>query len=290
MPQDKKAVINKIIPFSSVDGPGNRTAIFLQGCNIDCKYCHNPETRELCVHCGYCVTKCPGKALSFERDASLPTGERVIFHPEKCVSCDTCIHVCPHNSTPKGRMMTPAEVMDRVKKQIPFIRGISVSGGECMLHPDFLTELFSLARAEGLTTLIDTNGAISFEGKEELLSVTDGVMLDIKAFSDDEHRNVTGETNRTVLSNAALLGKKGKLYEVRCVIVPELYDTESSVREMGVFLKPFYESYPFRIKLIKFRSMGVRPEYMNLRSPTEEELSGLAGVLEKMGYREIICL
>ena len=128
-----KAVINRIIPFSSVDGPGNRTAIFLQGCNINCKYCHNPETRKMCVQ------------------------------------CDTCIHVCPNYSSPRTCEMTPEEVYAKVKKQIPFIRGISVSGGECMLHPDFLTELFRLAKQDGLGTLIDSNGNISFEDYPELM-------------------------------------------------------------------------------------------------------------------------
>lgn len=285
-----KALVNKIIPFSSVDGPGNRTAVFLQGCNIDCKYCHNPETRATCVHCGLCVKKCPAKALSFEKDASIPTGERVAFDPMKCVSCDTCIHVCPHDSTPKAKWMEVSEVMACVRKQIPFIRGISVSGGECMLEPAFLTELFTEAKAEGLTTLIDTNGTVDFRDQRELLSVTDGVMLDIKAFRDKEHRDVTGETNRIVLSNAEYLGEIGKLYEVRCVIVPDLYDTERSVTEMADFLKPFYEKHPFRIKLIAFRSNGVRTEYRSLRSPGKDDLMRLSGILKKKGYQDIILI
>ena len=65
-----KAVVNRIIPFSSVDGPGNRTAVFLQGCNINCKYCHNPETRKLCVQCGTCVKQCPAGALSFDENGN----------------------------------------------------------------------------------------------------------------------------------------------------------------------------------------------------------------------------
>lgn len=287
---EQRAAIAKIIPFSSVDGPGNRTAIFLQGCNIDCKYCHNPETRALCVHCGYCVENCPGKALSFRQDSSLPSGERVIFHPEKCIRCDTCIHICPHDSSPRTLEMTPKEVMDRVRKQIPFIRGISVSGGECMLHPEFLEELFTLARAEGLTTLIDTNGTIPFAGKDGLLSVTDGVMLDIKAFREEEHRWVTGAGNREVLENAVFLSGLGKLFEVRCVIVPGFYDVKSSVQEMGAFLKPYYEKHPFRIKLIAFRPMGVRREYQRLRSPRQDELQELSQYLSDMGYQDIILI
>ena len=74
--------VNKIIPFSSVDGPGNRTAVFLQGCNFDCRYCHNPETRNLCTGCMECVEKCPAKALA-DRDG------RVVFDPAACIGCDT---------------------------------------------------------------------------------------------------------------------------------------------------------------------------------------------------------
>lgn len=126
--------------------------------------------------------------------------------------------------------MTPEEVYARVKKQIPFIRGISVSGGECMLWPEFLTELFRLAKQDGLGTLIDSNGMIPFEDYPELMEVSDGVMLDIKAFEAAEHEKVTGFTNEMVLHNADYLARTGKLYEVRAVIVPDLYDTEKSIR------------------------------------------------------------
>lgn len=73
--------------------------------------------------------------------------------------------------------MTLEEVYAKVKKQIPFIRGLSVSGGECMLWPEFLTELFRLAKKDGLGTLIDSNGMIPFEDYPELMEVSDGVML-----------------------------------------------------------------------------------------------------------------
>ena len=176
-----QAVVNKIIPFSSVDGPGNRTAVFLQGCNINCRYCHNPETRALCIQCGVCVDQCPQKALEAAEDGS------IMYHPEKCVQCDTCIHVCPHDSSPRTAVMTPEETYKKVKKQIPFIRGLTVSGGECMLRPDFLEELFKLAKKDGLNTMIDSNGTIPFWEFPSLLEVTDGVMLDIKAFKNEDH-------------------------------------------------------------------------------------------------------
>lgn len=280
----QKATVNRIIPFSSVDGPGNRTAVFLQGCNINCKYCHNPETRALCSQCGRCVESCPAGALSLD-------GEGLIRYDEtRCVQCDTCIHICPHDSSPRTHDMTPEEVYGRVKRQIPFIRGLTVSGGECMLWPGFLEELFCLAKKDGLSTLIDSNGTIPFAHYEDLLAVTDGVMLDIKAFSDADHRRVTDASNRTVLQNAVYLAENSKLYEVRAVIVPDLYDAEKSVRQMGEFLAPYLKIHPFRIKLIAYRPMGVRKTYAHYQVPDQAYLMYLAEILTTQGFKDIIII
>ena len=181
-----KAIVNKIIPFSCVDGPGNRTAVFLQGCNIDCKYCHNPETRKLCVHCGACVEKCPAGALSINKEG------KVVYDSKVCVQCDTCIHICKNDSSPRTKEMTAEEVYAEVKKQIPFIRGITVSGGECMLQAQFMEKVFYLAKEDGLSTLIDSNGTIPFWEYPALMDVTDGVMLDIKAFDEKDHFSAAG--------------------------------------------------------------------------------------------------
>lgn len=278
-----KAVVNRIIPFSSVDGPGNRTAVFLQGCNIDCRYCHNPETRGFCQHCGVCADHCPEHALSV-------IDGHVHYEAEKCMQCDTCIHVCPHDSSPRTEELSPEEVYERVRKQIPFIRGISVSGGECMLQPAFLTELFRMAKEDKLSTLIDSNGTIPFSEYPDLMEVTDGVMLDIKAFDCGEHRKVTGASNETVLANAVWLAEHAKLYEVRAVIVPDLYDTEQSIRDMGAFLAPYLSIREFRIKVIAYRPMGVRREYACYQVPDQEYLNRLADLLRGYGFRNIIII
>ena len=279
-----QAVVNKIIPFSSVDGPGNRTAVFLQGCNINCRYCHNPETRGMCKECGVCVKECPEGAL--ERSAK----GKIIYHPEKCVQCDTCIHVCPHDSSPRTAVMTPEEVYTKVKKQIPFIRGLTVSGGECMLRPEFLQELFKLAKNDGLNTMIDSNGTIPFWEYPELLDVTDGVMLDIKAFENEEHVRITDTENKIVLKNAVYLAENKKLYEVRAVIVPDLYDTKMSIRQMGEFLAPYLEIQEFRIKLIAYRPMGVREEYAHYQVPGQAYLEELADILRTYGFKDIVII
>ncbi len=274
-----RAAVNKVIPFSSVDGPGNRTVVFLQGCNLDCKYCHNPETREICNQCGICVQTCPAGALLMEQG-------KVHYDADRCVQCDTCIHTCPFDSSPKTQNKTAEEVFDLVKKQIPFIRGITVSGGECTLYPDFLKELFVLCQSVGLTTLIDSNGTLDFL-KSDLLSVTDGVMLDVKAFDPQQHEVVTGFRNERILENAVLLAKCGKLYEVRTVVVPELFDASETIQKVGRLLQPYLKIQDIRYKIIAYRPMGVRKEYSHLETPKQEYLNSLAILLKNEGFQNI---
>ena len=276
-----KTTVNNIIPFSSVDGPGNRTAVFLQGCNIDCKYCHNPETRKLCVRCGKCVETCPAGALGRNEQGA------ITYDIGKCIKCDTCIHVCPHDSSPRTREMTPEEVYRVVKKQLPYIRGITVSGGECMLQPQFLEELFLFAKKDGLETLIDSNGTIPFWHYERLLEVTDGVMLDIKAYDEADHIHVTGYSNKTVLQNARYLMEHSKLDEVRMVVVQDLYDAAQSVRKTGEWLSGYADGGKVRIKLISYRPIGVRETYSHYQIPTQEFMEYLAGILKSYGLENV---
>lgn len=278
-----RTAVNKIIPFSQVDGPGNRTVVFLQGCNMDCKYCHNPETRELCVHCGRCAAACPAEALVLEQG-------KVRHYAEKCSQCDICIHICPHNSSPKTMQLTPQEVFERIQKQLPFIRGITVSGGECGLYPGFIEELFVLSRAAGLTTLMDTNGTLDFSKHEDLLQVTDGVMLDIKAFDNAQHHLVTGTGNELTLRNAVFLAGRGKLYEVRTVAVPELFNVKETLQKTAKLLSPYLRVQNIRYKIIAYRPMGVRKEYAHYSIPSKEYLDSLALVLKEEGFKSIVII
>ena len=93
------APVNRILPLSTVDGPGCRAAVFLQGCNLACAYCHNPETQNLCTGCGACVPACPAGALSLESG-------RVRWAAERCAGCDTCIRLCPRFASPKVTVLS----------------------------------------------------------------------------------------------------------------------------------------------------------------------------------------
>ena len=159
-----------------------------------------------------------------------------------------------------------------------------------MLRPAFIEELFKLAKKDRLTTLIDSNGTISFQNYPELLDVTDGVMLDIKAFDAKEHENVTGVTNEKVLENAVYLAERKKLYEVRAVIVPELYNTEESVRNIGAFLSPYLAINDIQFKVIAYRPMGVRKQYANYPVPSQEYLQYLAEILREYGFKNIVII
>ncbi len=276
------AIVNKVIPFSGVDGPGNRTAVFLQGCNFNCQYCHNPETIHTCISCGACLKHCPTGALQMEQG-------QMTYDITKCVGCDSCFTHCPHGASPRVRRLTAAETMKLVENQMPFIRGLTVSGGECTLHRDFLVELLTMAKAKGLHTLLDSNGSYLFETDPKLMAVTDGVMLDVKAWDMGEHWTVTGQPNDTVLRNLRWLARQRKLTEVRTVVVPGLFDYEQTIRNVCAVLAETGSLYT-RYKIICYRPNGVRQQYRHLESPSVDTLQRLADTAADYGLTDVVII
>ncbi len=274
-------LVNKLIPMSVVDGPGNRFAIFLQGCNFNCKYCHNPETIHRCIHCGDCVAGCPADALSM-------TEGKVVWDPVKCVDCDKCIATCTHGASPKVRAMSAADLMAEIEKAVPFIEGISVSGGEATLQAKELIPLFQMAKEKGLTALIDSNGGVDFSKGDlkSLLDISDGVMLDVKAWEKEDHLRITGRDNEPVKKNLAYLAEAGKIEELRFVLLDTL-DNEHSLREAAKVLGESIHST--RVKLISYRHFGVRKEYIDvLRAPSREEKDRLIALAKELGFHEVV--
>lgn len=257
------ALVNKIIPFSCIDGPGNRTAIFFQGCNLKCTYCHNPETINKCIDCGRCVDTCPVSALELKNN-------KVVWHEDKCVECDNCIRTCKNLSTPRTKDYSVEELFEEIKKIRPFIQGITVSGGECTLNADFLIELFKRLKEElNLTCFVDTNGTIDLSEYEELVNLTDKFMLDVKCIDEDEHIKITGLSNETVLKNLHYLLDKDKMYEVRTVVAPNLKN-EKTIKEVAKII-----NNRCHYKLNAYRKYGVRKEGLDLHGevgPSEEEM------------------
>lgn len=222
-------------------------AIFFQSCPFQCMYCHNPETIQMCIGCGHCVLKCPVGALTLQDGT-------VVWDEAKCVQCDTCIKECPNLSSPKIKWMSSDDLLEEIKKVQLFIRGITVSGGECTQHRDFLVELFTKVKQIGLTCLIDSNGSYDFSKDDELMAVCDGVMLDVKATNPVFHQKLTAAENDLVLKNLKYLLEAGKLEEVRTVILPTFPDeNEETVRTVSRMIQG-----KCRYKLLRYRPFGVR--------------------------------
>lgn len=273
-----KAPVNKIIPFSNVDGNGNRTAVFLQGCNQNCLYCHNPETIHLCKNCGACVTACPEKALTI-------ADKTVVYDAAKCCDCDTCIKLCSFDSSPKIRRMTAEQLFNEVKEFFPFISGITTSGGECGLYIDFLKEFYTMVKEAGKTTYMDTNGQIPLWDKPDFLKVMDKAMIDLKAGSKEEHEKLTGMGLDTPMENIRQMADLGKLYEIRTVVVPGVADNGRTVELGSTLIAPYPQ---VRYKLIKFRHYGVRENFSKTPEPDDKMMEELRERAMALGVKEVI--
>jgi len=274
-----KGLVNRILPFSSVDGPGNRTVIFLQGCNFNCLYCHNPETINRCNNCGTCVKACPYNVL-------LKEGTSICWNRSLCMHCDECLKACSRDSSPKAVYMNVEEVLKEINKTRAFISGITVSGGECTLQSEFLIELFREVKKLGLSTFVDTNGSVPLYEMSEIVEVMDMAMVDVKSYDSEEHKKLTGMDNNIVLENVKFLANVNKLYEVRTVVVPKLLNNYYTVDMTSKLLASINPE--IRYKLIKYRPIGVRPGLVDSYTPSDEEMETLANMAKSNGCRNIV--
>ncbi len=274
-----KGLVNKILPFSSVDGPGNRTAIFLQGCNFNCLYCHNPETINVCSNCGACIDDCPAKCLAMKNGA-------IYWDEAACKECDSCLRACNNCSSPKAKIMSVKEVLEAISAFKPFISGITISGGECMLQADFVIELCEEVKKLGLTSFIDSNGSVPFYENDRLIKAIDMVMLDVKSYDKEEHKMLTGQENEIVFKNMGYLASIDKLYEIRTVVVPDILDNERNVDLISKMLAAVNPH--IRYKLIKYRPVGVRTYMIKSSVPTDEFMEKLSSIAKHNGCKEVV--
>jgi len=279
--KEKKALVFDIQRFSIHDGPGIRTTVFFKGCNLHCPWCHNPESvnpfPELmfypgrCLKCFACVDRCRHEAL-------LREGEDILYVPEKCRRCFNCADVCPGGAlTRSGSEMGVEEIFEEVMKDKSFYEtsggGVTASGGEPLLQPEFVAYLFKMLKRENIPTCIETAGNVPWKNFGKILPVTDLFLYDVKSGNVRKLRDATGADMQLVSGNLEKLLLAGKEVFIRIPVIPGFNADLSDLREMLSLL----ESLPvqnFKTELLKYNGLGTS-KYLALKRPCPfKEISG----------------
>lgn len=247
--------------FSVHDGPGIRTTVFLKGCNLRCRWCHNPESYiakpqlqyfpDKCVECGMCRTVCP-------KDIYVKDKKRI--GDENCLVCGKCAEVCMTDALKcTGKAMTVDEVLKVVLRDRKYYEnsggGLTVSGGEPLMQPEFTRELLKAAKENGISTALDTAGCVPWERFETALPYADLVLLDIKIMDPDLHLKYTGQDNRLILENAKKLQMAGQKLHIRVPVMKGINDTMENAEKLHSLLDG-YDNVE-EIKLLPYHDMGL---------------------------------
>ncbi len=276
--------------YSLHDGPGIRTTVFLKGCPARCLWCHNPESQSFapevlvvetrCVSCGTCVTVCPHGAP--------PPGSGL------CDACGACVLACPAGARQlAGRETTVDAVMEEVRRDRVFYEesggGVTFSGGEPLAQPGFLQALLEASRAAGLHTAVDTCG---FSPRERLLALAplvDLFLFDVKLVDDARHLALTGLPAAPILDNLRALAAVHADVWIRVPVVPGHTDAEADVAATAalvaglpgvrhVSLLPYH-----RTGAPKARRLGREYALPGLAPPPTEHLEALAELFRVHG-------
>jgi pyruvate formate lyase activating enzyme len=215
---------------------------------------------------------------------------RVVFDAVACDQCDACLDICPISASPMTQQVSVADVLAIARKHKPFLSGITVSGGEATLQLKFVIALFEAVKSDpdlsNLTCFVDTNGHLGAQSWERLLPVTDGVMLDIKAFNPDTHRLLTGQDNTKSLKSAKMVHDSGKLHELRFLVIPDKTDSDEEVAKLTEFTLSLGRNV--RVRLNAFQSHGVRGEALDWSTMSETGIDKIANHLRGAGILEVI--
>ena len=246
-----KGYVHSIETFGLVDGPGVRYVLFVQGCKMRCRYCHNPETWKICT----------------DEDEKMDVGLGWQTAKEAFDRAYRYQNYWKNNG------------------------GITVSGGEPLLQIDFVTELFRYAKEKGVNTTLDTSGSVygeepaTVEKFEKLMEVTDLVMLDIKEMDEEKHKKLTGRSNKNILAMADKMNEMGKEMWIRHVLVPGLTDGKEDLKALRKKLDEWtnvsrVEILPYHtLGLFKWENLGIPYSLEGVPVPTEEQVKDAEEIL-----------
>ena len=254
-------MIFNIQKFSINDGAGIRTVVFFKGCPLRCAWCANPESQEMkpqilwdskkCINCQTCVKNCPNHSISsFD-------GKIQIDH-KTCNGCKICVENCPkHALEIEGEIKTVDEIMSVVMQDLPFYEesggGVTLSGGEVTMQPEFAIGLLKALKAKNINTAIETTGYTSPEIFQRIVKYVDLLLFDIKHWDESKHKEKTGVSNVPILENMKYAIDAGKEVLPRLPVIP---DYNNSLDDAKGFVQRLKEVGAKRVQLLPFHQFG----------------------------------
>jgi len=262
--------------LSTEDGPGIRTTVFFKGCPLRCAWCHNPESisprveiqyATRCLNCRTCVRVCPQRGLEM-------TSDGLKIDRQRCQGCGDCAEACPSNAIEAlGRDVTVEEVLDELLNDRVYYEtsggGVTLSGGEPTMQPEFAFELLRSLHEANIHTALDTCGLCTRAALERLLPFTDLVLYDLKLMDNKAHQHFTGQPNWRILENLLYLREWIDAHSsapelwVRTPLIPEATATDENVQLIGAFLAKNLNGYVARWELCSFNNL-CRDKYTRL--------------------------
>jgi pyruvate formate lyase activating enzyme len=257
-------LVTNIQGYSIHDGPGIRTVVFLKGCSLKCQWCSNPEcisprpeigfVKNLCTKCGKCAEVCPEGALVYK------AGKFPYIDRKRCSGCGACSTVCDYGAIViYGKQMTANEVFDAVSRDKIFYDassgGVTVSGGEPLLQPQFVCDLLEECRRDGIHTCMETSGYADESALRQALPYIDYILYDLKHLDSEKHRRYTGKPNNLILSNAKIFVENGIETLFRMPLIPGINDDRQNIKDTADFLHGLGNN-ACRIELMPYHQLG----------------------------------
>lgn len=294
-----KGRIFNIERYSTHDGPGIRTTVFVKGCPLTCAWCHNPEGLsctsqivyhlERCIGCGRCLSTCLEGAVAFGKNG-------FEINSELCMACGDCVSVCPTQARERlGEEVLPEEILERVIKDRLFFEesggGVTFSGGEPLIQADFVSECLKLVKEKRLHTVLDTSGYASTEDVKKVLPFTDLFLFDIKGMDKERHRIYVGADNQLIHDNLHYIDSQNKPINIRLPIVPGVNDFPDEVAACGRMLSSLKNIVQVNLLPLhkmaaeKYRRLSKEYTIMDIPEPTDRQLMELKSILQNQGLR-----